>query len=242
MDFNISFQDKQKMAEFHSPKFVKRQIQVKRLMQSDLIKAIDELLEVVVSNAVRINKLKDKISCIIEESKIHQYQDGIDKYENLSVIANKVSEIYLLLLDIYTYGTYCMLAEDEWDWRAFARHLCTILYEHPGTVNKQLNEIIKILKADLGSGYDITRLVQAKKDFSSFINENSSFTKQIRINVDAHFDGDFEKRLSLIKELSYSEFIEIYYNYLNTMHKFLSQLKPALQELRRRADIIYHGL
>ena len=242
MQFNSSEEDKNKWKEFHLSEFVHKQVQLKSMMQADLIKAIDELNEVVVSNERRIEWLNQSFKTTSSEDRQQQCKQGIEKYKNLSILANKVSEIYLMLLDIYTYGTYCMLAEDEWDWRAFARHLCTILYEHPSTVNKQLNDIIKILKADLENVYDITSLVQAKKDFSSFINEKSAFAKRIRINVDAHFDGDFEKRLSLIKDLSYSEFIELYYNYLNTMHNFLSKLKPALQALRRTADITYCGI
>ena len=54
-----------------------------------------------------------------------------------------------MLLDMYTYGTYCMLANDEWDWRAFARHFYTIIKEHPKTVNSQLNDIVRILRKEI---------------------------------------------------------------------------------------------
>lgn len=147
-----------------------------------------------------------------------------------------------MLLDMYTYGTFCMLAADEWDWRAFMRHIYTILYEHPITVNRQLNDIIKILKEELDEDFPISGLVHAKKNFSTFIIENSSFAKQIRVNVDAHFDGDFEERLSLIENLSYSSFIELYYAYTSKMHDFLTELRPALVELRRSADVSFYSM
>ena len=185
MEFKESEIDKQKKEEFHLPVFMKKQMQVKRMMQADLIESIDELIEAVSSNSKRINHLKKEIiKDDITDLDKHQYEIAIIQYKNLSALANNVSEIYLMLLDIYTYGTYCLLAKDEWDWRAFARHICTILYEHQNTVNKQLNDILKILKTEMEKTYDQTKLVRAKKDFSSFINNNSVSTKLI---VSGHF-------------------------------------------------------
>lgn len=241
MKFSSTPLDTAKRSEFHEPQFVKNQLKVKNLMQADLIKAVDDLSEVVVSNGERINSLRELLKGNIPEEKKELWRSAIVKYENLSVLATKVSEIYLMLLDIYTYGTFCMLAKDEWDWRAFARHFYTILNEHPKTVNKQLNDILQILKADIDENYDLSSVVQAKKEFSSFINDNISFAKQIRINVDAHFDGDFTERLNLITDLSYSRVIELYYAYNSKMHIFLQELKPALLRLRHSADTSYYS-
>ena len=241
MKFKSTLLDTAKRTEFHVPQFVKKQLDVKNEMQADLIKAVDDLAEVVASNGERINSLREKLTDNLLEEKKKLYNNAIVKYENLSVLANKVSEIYLMLLDIYTYGTFCMLAKDEWDWRAFARHFYTILNEHPKTVNKQLNEIIQILKADVDLDYDLSSVVQAKKEFSSFINDNIPFAKQIRINVDAHFDGDYTERLDLITELSYSRVVELYYAYNSKMHTFLKELRPALLKLRQSADVAYYS-
>lgn len=241
MKFKSTPVDIAKRSEFHSPQFAKDQLKVKNLMQADLMKAVDKLSEVVVSNGERINSLRELLKDNIFEDKKELWRNAIVKYENLSILANKVSEIYLMLLDIYTYGTFCILAKDEWDWRAFARHLYTILNEHPKTVNKQLNDILQILKADVDVDYDLSSIVQAKKEFSSFINDNISFAKQIRINVDAHFDGDLSKRLNLITELSYSRVVELYYAYSSKMHAFLQELRPALVRLRHSADVSYYS-
>lgn len=241
MKFKSTPLDTAKRSEFNSPQFVKEQLKVKNLMQADLIKAVDELSEVVVSNGERINSLRELLKGSIPEEKKELWRNAIVKYENLSVLSTKVSEIYLMLLDIYTYGTFCMLAKDEWDWRAFARHFYTILNEHPKTVNKQLNEILQILKADVGENYDLSSVMQAKKEFSSFINDNISFAKQIRINVNAHFDGDYTERLNLITELSYSRVVELYYAYNSKMHAFLKELRPALLRLRKSADVSYYS-
>ena len=241
MKFKSTPLDTAKRSEFHKPQFEKEQLKVKNLMQADLIKAVDELSEVVVSNGERINSLRELLQGNISEKREDLWRSAIVKYENLSILANKVSEIYLMLLDIYTYGTFCMLARDEWDWRAFARHFYTILNEHPKTVNKQLNEILKILKADIGENYDLSSVVQAKKEFSLFINDNISFAKQIRINVDAHFDGDYKERLDLITDLSYNRVVELYYTYNSKMHGFLKELRPALLRLRKSADISYYS-
>lgn len=215
---------------------------VKRLMQADLIKALDVLTETVDSNEVRIKHLNELICDNLPYDTKKVFLDGIVKYENLSVLASKVSDVFLMLLDIYTYGTYAMLSKDEWDWRAFARHLYTMLYEHSKTINRQLNDIVKVLKADIDKNYDLSSLVQAKRKFSALIAENSKFAKQIRVNVDAHFDGDFTKRLSLIKNLSYSSVTALYFDYNCKMHDFLSTLKPALERLRLSADASYHTL
>lgn len=216
-------------------------MQLKRAMQADLIKAIDELAEVETSNAQRINRLNESLKDNISENKRLVLQKGVEKYENLTIVANKVREIYLMLLDMYTYGTYCMLANDEWDWRAFARHFYTIIKEHPKNVSSQLNYIIKILRDGIEKEYDLTKVIRAKKDFSSFIESNTQFANQIRVNVDAHFDGAFEERLKMIQDLSYYNFIELYYNYTNKMHEFLSELQPVLVEYRRSADIFYYS-
>ena len=56
MIFNSSPEDKAKQAEFHTPEHVKTQLKVKNTMQTDLIKAIDELSEVTNSNAERVER------------------------------------------------------------------------------------------------------------------------------------------------------------------------------------------
>lgn len=242
MEFNLSPADKSKRAEFQTQEFCHQQLRVKKIMQENLIKALDELAEIRKSNAERIINLEKLINDSIPYSTKKVYQDGIVKYENLSVLANKVSEIYLMLLDIYTYGTFIMLARDEWDWRAFARHFYTMLYEHSKTVNRHLNDILRILKENIGESYDFIGLVHAKKEFSAFIADKSEIAKQIRVNVDAHFDGDFIERLGLIQNLSYTSVITLYYEYNTKMHAFLATLEPALKKFRLSADTSYHAL
>ena len=242
MEFSSSPLDQQKRNEFHTKAFIQDQIKVKNDAHADLIKALDELAEVSDQNTERINKLNEIISHGVSAEFVKLYQEAITKYENLSVLALKVSEIYLMLLDVYTYGTYGMLADSEWDWRAFARHFYTMLFEHISTVNSYLNIIIKILKQGIGDVYDVETVDQAKKDFSSFIENNSKFAKQIRVNVDAHFDGDYKEHLGLIRSLSYSDFIALYIEYISKMDAFLKALKPAIERLRLTADASYHTL
>jgi hypothetical protein len=240
MDFKNTSLDEAKRAEYHTPEFVKKQMLVKSQMQADLYKAIDELTSIVDPISDRIKRIREKINKSIFEEEKQIYQEGIEKYEELSSLSNKVSEVFVMLLDIYTYGAFGMLAKDEWDWRAFARHFYTILYEHSNTVNRQLNEIIRILKTTIGKSYDLTSLIGSKKEFSKFIFDNSEFAKQIRVNVDAHFDGNFAERLQIIRNLSYSNFVALYYDYNSKMHAFLLELKPALAKLRLLADSIYY--
>lgn len=242
MDFNYSHLDEVKRAELHTTNVVKQQLQIRNAAQGDLIKALDELTVTVDSNADRIRKLKKILNDGILEDRKELIADSIVKYESLSDLTKRISEIYVILLDIYTYGTYCMLAKDEWDWRAFARHIYTLISEHPKSVNTHLNIIIKTLQSRLGERYDYTSLVESKKDFSQFINDNIGTAKEIRVKADAHFDTIFTERLKLIQNLSYSEVIELYTQYISKMHAFLKDLKPALVHLRTYTDVSYYVL
>lgn len=242
MVFNSSLLDKQKWAEFHTPVFAAKQMQVKKMMQERLIKGIDELTNLIDSNAERVKQLQAQLAEDLPADRAQVLRDGIAKYENLTILTNKVCEIYLMLLDVNTYGTFCLLAQDEWDWRAFARHIYTIVYEHKTTVNKQINDILRILQTGVDEQYDLSDLSKAKKEYSQYINGTSGYAKQIRVNVDAHFDGDFAERLEMIKGLSYSKVLELFYAYSSKMQAFLHELKPALENFRIKIDTVYSHL
>lgn len=242
MEFNSSLLDKQKWAEFHTPAFAAQQLQIKKMMQEGLIKATDELIKLIDSNAERIKQLQAQLTEDLPTDRTQILRDGIVKYENLTVLTNKVCEIYLMLLDVNTYGTFCLLAQDEWDWRAFARHVYTIVYEHKTTVNKQINDIMRILQTGVGEHYDLTNLFDAKKNYSKYINEISGFAKQIRVNVDAHFDGSFTERLEIIKGISYNKVLELFFTYNSKVQAFLHELKPALDNFRITIDTVYSRL
>ena len=242
MVFKYTSQDKEKHVEFHDSVFVCKQQETKNAIQADLIKAIDDLIAVISSNAERVKKLDviyhEDITTVQKEI----CKKAITEYNSLSALSNKVSDIYLILLDIYTYGSHMILANEEWDWRAFARHLYTILYEHSKTVNRLLNEIVKILKSNIDDKDEIGNLIFAKKEFSAFINVHITFAKQIRIKVDAHFDGEVTERIDMITNLSYFNTAQLYYDYISKMHALLKELKPLLVKLRRSADGNYYSL
>ena len=242
MEFNSSLLDKQKWAEFHTPAFAAQQLQIKKMMQEGLIKATDELIKLIDSNAERIKQLQAQLTEDLPTDRTQILRDGIVKYENLTVLTNKVCEIYLMLLDVNTYGTFCLLAQDEWDWRAFARHVYTIVYEHKTTVNKQINDIMRILQTGVGEHYDLTNILKTKKNYSKYINEISGFAKQIRVNVDAHFDGSFTERLEIIKGISYNKVLELFFTYNSKVQAFLHELKPALDNFRITIDTVYSRL
>lgn len=242
MEFKSSLLDKQKWAEFHSPEYVSKQIQVKRMIQEGLIKALDELTDLISSNEEKVRQLQEKCNHNLCEDESQIIREAIAKYENLTILTNKVCEIYLVLLDINTYGTCCLIADDEWEWRAFARHIYTIIYEHTESVNTHINGIIRILQVGISESYDLTNLLKVKKEYSKYINETSGIAKQIRIKTDAHFDCAFAERLSLIKGLSYSSVLELYYTYTSKMQAFLHELKPALDNFRITVDTVYNRI
>ena len=239
MKFNRSSIDEQLWQEFHAPAYADKQKWVKGLLQEAYLKALDELTITIEENVSRIKRIQTLLNDNISEDDKLLCRNGITKYEKLSVLTKKVCEIYLIMLDVNTYGTYGIIAEDEWEWRTFARHFYTVLYEHSNSVNKSINEILKILKSSIEEGYDLTRLIEAKKDYSAFITDNSEFAKQIRVNVDAHFDGDYIEHLGLITELSYSGFVGLFQAYYSRMQTFLHELKPALDNIRISADSSY---
>lgn len=240
MKFNRSSVDEQLWQEYHNPANANKQKWVKGLLQEVYLKALDELTITIEENASRIKRIKSLINdSISEDDKLH-YRNGIAKYENLSILTKKVCEIYLIILDVNTYGTYGIIAEDEWEWRTFARHFYTVLYEHSNSVNKNINEILRIIKSNIEEGYDLTRLIEAKKEYSAFITDNSEYAKRIRINVDAHFDGDYIDHLGLITELSYSGFVGLFQAYYNKMQTFLHELKTALDNIRISTDFLYN--
>ncbi len=239
MKFNRSLTDEQLWQDCHNPANANKVKRAKGLLQETYHKALDELTITIEENARRIRHIQDVLNDnISEEDKLH-YRNGIVKYENLSVLAKKVCEIYLIMLDVNIYGTYGIIAEDEWEWRTFARHFYTILYEHSNSVSKSINEILRIIKPSIEEGYNLTSLIEAKKEYSAFITDNSRFAKQIRINVDAHCDGDYIEHLGLITELSYSGFVGLFHTYISKMQAFLHELKPALVNIRMSADSSY---
>lgn len=242
MEFSSSYQDKLKWNEFHTPSSAASLMNMKNMMQDELIKALDELTNLIDSNAERIKQLQAQLTEDLPTDKAQIFRDGIAKYENHTVLTNKVCEIYLMLLDVNTYGTFCLLAQNEWDWRAFARHIYTIVYEHKTTVNKQINNILRILQTGVDEHCDLSSLLNAKKEYSQYINEASGYAKQIRVNVDAHFDGSFVERLKMIQDLSYSSVLELYYTYTSKMQAFLHELKPVLDNFRIKIDTVYSQL
>lgn len=242
MKFNRSSIDEQLWQEYHAPANAGKQKWVKGLLQEAYLKALDELTITIEENGRRISHIQDELNeKKSEEEKLH-YRNGIVKYEKLSVLTKKVCEIYLIMLDVNTYGTYAILAENEWDWRAFARHFYTVLYEHSNSVNKSINEVLKNIKSNIEEGYNLTSLIEAKKEYSAFIADISRFAKQIRINVDAHFDGDYIEHLRLINDLSYSSFVGVFYTYNRRMQTLLHELRPALDNIRISADSFYNRL
>lgn len=100
MEFKASEQDKLKWAEFHSPEFLKTQMQVKRTMQDDLIKAIDELAEVETANAQRIKRLNESLKDSISENKRLILQKGIEMYGDKTVSSQLNDIVRILRNDI----------------------------------------------------------------------------------------------------------------------------------------------
>ena len=167
--------------------------------------------------------VKEKIAHVVELFKTSA--DIYGWYGNVCMIA----------LDINEYSYHIILSKDEYEWRTFARHIYTILYEQQNTLFQQLNKYIKESK-DIGGceNPDYQNLMSLRDEFVSFINSYKDLSKQVRVNTDAHFDQDFRNRLRIIEQLSYKSAIGICVEYLAKVGALMKAQMPFLIKMEER--------
>lgn len=228
MKLKNSAQDKNQWDEFHSEKSIHGLSSLKKTMHDALVSSLDEytgIFDKGNETIARLNVHKSNIN--IPQDIKDSIDNSIRKIQSEIEVSKKIANFYLVLLDINTYAYNCFLAKDDWEWRVFARHIYTVLYEHQNSINILLNEVIQIAR-EYANGFDMKPLVVAKKDFVKVIKDISDYAKTIRLNVDAHFDGSYEERLELIEEMSYYKVVKVLYDYWGKTTELLHEITPVL--------------
>ena len=214
MKLNNSDLDKKQWDEFHSEETIHRLSSLKESMFETLVSTLDDYSGIIEG--------RNKIIVRLEEYKSNEYpQQGIkdmidmsiSKIKSLTEISTRFANFDLVLLDINTYAYNCFLAKDDWEWRVFARHIYTVLYEHQNSINILLNDVIRIMKEEAKDGFDMKPFIDARKAFVKVIKDISDYAKVIRLNVDAHFDGSYEERLKLIEDMSFYDVVKLLSEY-----------------------------
>lgn len=227
--FKSSDLDKNQWDEFHSEKSILGLSSLKESMYDALVSTLvgySGLFENSKETIVRL--LEHKSNENIPQAIKDMIDRSIRKIESEIEISTRFANFYLVLLDINTYAYNCFLAKDEWEWRVFARHIYTVLYEHQNSINILLNDVIRIMKEETENRFDIKPLFAAKKAFVKVIENISVYAKTIRLNVDAHFKGNYEDRLKLIEDMSYYEVVRVLYDYWVKTAELLREATPVI--------------
>lgn len=239
MKLKKSLQDKNQWDEFHSEKSILGLSSLKNTMHDTLVSALDEYTGIHEKGDETIARLNEHKSNKNIPQDIKDIIDkSIQKIQSEIEVSKRFANFYLVLLDINTYAYNCFLAKDDWEWRVFARHIYTVLYEHQNSINILLNDVIRIVKEDVGNRFDIKPFVVTKKAFVKVIDDISDYAKVIRLNVDAHFDGSYEERLKLIEEMSYYEVVRGYCMITGSERQNCYMKRPLSLHLFRMTQLI----
>lgn len=233
MELKNTVQDKAQWDAFHTRKAVRKLTSMKETMHETLVSSIDVFIKTLDRDKEEMTLLTNLLSRnglsqnIIEL--IHLSQRKLQAETN---VTKELANFYLLLMDVNTYEYNCFLANDDWEWRVFARHLFTIIYEHKDAINPLLNDIVRTLKEELGAQYGFSGLIKSKKEFVKVTEDVAEYAKTIRVNTDAHFDKEFEKRLKIIEEMSYVTVVSLLQDYWIKTSALLQEIKTTTLDLQ----------
>lgn len=230
-------QDKEQWDEFHSEKSIQGLASMKASMQNSLMLAIDGFLSnIEIDKEVIVNLTDYKSHDYYPNSLQEELSETIREIQMGIEMAQQLSNFYMVLLDVNTYAYNCFMSKDDWEWRVFARHIYTVMYEHRNSINKMLNDVVKISKDEMSEVLDQNALKKAKKDFVKVTEDIANYAKTIRVNVDAHFDGDFEQRLRIIEDMSYMEVVKVIYDYWTKASILVSELSIVVGVMQKKIN------
>ena len=233
MDLKNTAQDKSQWDAFHTRKAVRKLTSMKETMHETLVSSIDVFLETLDRDKEEMTHMTELLS----KNGLSQNIIGLihllqRKFQAEIDVTKKLANFYLLLMDVNTYEYNCLLAKDDWEWRVFARHIFTIIYEHKDAINPLLNDIVRTLKDELGEQYDLSGLNKSKKEFVKVTGDVAKYAQSIRVNTDAHFDKEFEKRLKIIEEMSYVTVVKLLQDYWEKTSALLHEIKTTTLDLQ----------
>lgn len=162
---------------------------------------------------------------------VEEFKTAINQAKTYISFTELLGDFFLIQMDVNTYTNQILTADNEWEWRAYARHFYTILYEHQNSVNCMLNDILKQALDVFGKdSAQYQNLKSEKKSFVKFINDNSEYAKSIRVTTDAHYDGIFVDRKKMIESMSYSKVVNLINYYLKKSTLLVKSIQPLIQE------------
>lgn len=218
MNYSITETDKVQWNALHGKKSEQGMAVSSKLLRQELEKCVDSCYQGIERVKTDIAKFQNWCeSGNYSQSIVKEMKNAIDKATSYIQITEMLGNYYLIQMDVNTYSNLVIVADGEWEWRAYARHFFTILYEHKDSVFRFLNKFMNQSKESFGENSDeYCQLKNERKRFVSIINSNSDFAKDIRVTADAHYDEktSFIERKSLIESMSYAEVISLINDYL----------------------------
>ena len=232
MTYKITENDKAQWEALHGEKANCGMSDVSNLLAKELEKNVDGCQKSI--DQVRIDIIKFEDWCASEkypQSIVEELKKSIEQAKIYIRFTEMLGSFYLIQMDVNTYTNHILIADDEWEWRTYARHFYTILYEHQNSVNRVLNVILnQSLEAFGKDSVQYKNLKLEKKEFVKIINENSEYAKNIRITTDAHYDGGFIERKEMIESMSYSTIVALINNYLVRSGLLVKSIQPLIEE------------
>lgn len=232
MRYIISELDKAQWEALHGEKADRDMLDNSKHLEQDLEKNVDGCQLNI--ERVQSDIAKFEMWCAsgkYPQSIVEEFKNVVSQAKAYVSFTELLGDFFLIQMDVNTYTNQILTADNEWEWRVFARHFYTILYEHQNSVNRMLNEILN--QAFDVFGKDTTQyqnIKSEKKSFVKFINDNSEYAKSIRVTTDAHYDGIFVERKKKIESMSYSKVVTLINNYLIKSALLIHTINPLIQE------------
>ena len=232
MKYIISELDKAQWEALHGEEADKIFLDNPNQLVQDIEKNVDSCYQSIERVQSDISKFEEWCaSDKYPQSLIEEFENAIRQAKEYICFTELLGDFFLIQMDVNTYSNQILTADNEWNWRVFARHFYTILYEHKNSVNRMLNVILN--QALVVYGIDSAQyqnLKSEKKSFVKFINDNSEYAKSIRVTTDAHYDGIFVDRKTMIESMSYSKVVTLINNYLIKSTLLIHTIQPLIQK------------
>lgn len=168
-------------------------------------------------------------------------EEAVSSFEDSIKIYSFYGNVCLMLMDINEYNCQMNISNSEYEWRAFARHIYTIIYEQHKSISPQLNRYVQLTRDLVGnSNSDYVEMSKVKDEFAAFLEQYKEYAKSVRVNADAHYNMDFRKRVEIIENLSYRDINGIVIDYYEKAGTLLKSQMPILHIMENKLTEHFH--
>lgn len=229
MDYNINFTDIQLSQHIQSYKGIKIKESLKEKIAEE-----EKMLDLINSSIFHCNRQIDNYNNLKKEGK-YKEASTFEKIKNTFIsnksIWNIAGFITLVSIDIKTIQLGIYFAENEWHKRFYARQACVIIYESCNDILELLGKEFKKDSSHLKNINDIeTSLIKIRKDLNVFKKSHSNYLQNVRNHTMAHKDKDVLKQLNIIKDINWSNTIEIIVSFEENINSLGAVLKDLIQK------------